>query len=256
MNPIEFNQSAWNRLAQEGNRFFHAIKEDQLESARSGNPKIRVTPQKFIPLDWLVPLAGRQVLCLAGGGGQQGPLLAAAGAEVTVFDLSPDQLTRDAQAAEKFGLNLAIEVGDMADLSRFEDQTFDLIVNPCSICYCPDPHPIWREAYRVCKSGGKLIAGLIQPLYYVFDAVEMDKGNLVARHQIPYSDLDLAEDERQQIMGELRPLEYGHSLNDLIGGQLNAGFHLTGMFEDGWGSNDRLSSLIATFLATSALRPT
>ena len=39
-----------------------------------------------MPADWFGDLAGAPVLCLASGGGQQGPLLAAAGARVTVFD--------------------------------------------------------------------------------------------------------------------------------------------------------------------------
>lgn len=255
LRPLDFNQHAWNQVAREGDRFFRLVNQQQIEQAKAGDLRIRVTPCKNLPLEWLQPLQGQKVLCLAGGGGQQGPLLAAAGADVTVLDLSDQQLARDQLIGNQFGLTLRLEGGDMADLSRFPDGHFDLIVNPCSTCYCPDLTPVWQEAYRVLRPGGKLITGQINPVYYLFDAIEMERGQLVARHQIPYSDLNLSPEERQRILGEQRPLEYGHSLTDLLGGQLRSGFQLIGMFEDGWANSDRLSSLIPTFLATCAIRP-
>jgi len=255
INPLDFNQQAWNELALQGNRYFQEVSPQQIQQARNGDLRIRVTPQKQIPLNWLLPLHQQKVLCLAGGGGQQGPLLAAAGAEVTILDLSEQQLERDRQIASQFDLSLRLELGDMADLSRFEDHSFHLIVNPCSACYCPNLAPLWQESFRVLKPGGKLITGLINPIYYLFDAIEMDRGKLVARHKIPYSDFDLDLAERRKIMGDERPLEYGHSLADLIGLQLESGFQLISMFEDGWAMDDLLSSMIPTFLATCAIRP-
>jgi SAM-dependent methyltransferase len=253
--PLQLNRRAWDGLARAGDEYFHAASAEQIGEARSGNVRVRVTPQKMVPLEWLEPLKDRTVLCLAGGGGQQGPLLAAAGAQVTVFDLSEAQLQRDQQVAQREGLKLSTVCGDMANLESFVDDQFDLILNPCSVCYCPQTAPIWAEAFRVLKPGGYLIAGLINPVYYLFDAVKMDRGALVARHRIPYSDFDLSTEERERIWGVNRPAEYGHSLTELIGGQLEAGFQLTAVYEDGWGMNDKLSSMIATFLATRAVKP-
>jgi hypothetical protein len=106
----------------------------------------------------------------------------------------------------------------------------------------------------VLKRGGALITGLINPVYYLFDAVEMDRGRLVVRHAIPYSDFDLPDEERQRILGPSRPLEYGHTLSDLIGAQVDAGLVLTGFYEDGWGAGDYLSSLTSTFIATRSVK--
>jgi SAM-dependent methyltransferase len=252
--PTDHNRTAWDALARAGDKFYHAATSEQISQARQGQWRVRITPQKWVPREWLEPLARREVLCLAGGGGQQAPLLAAAGAQVTVFDLSEAQLARDQDIAERENLSLKTVAGDMADLSQFADRQFDLILNPCSVCYCPDVKPIWAEAFRVLKPGGILIAGMINPLYYLFDAVKMDHGELIARHSIPYSDLDLPEPERKQIWGTERPIEFGHSLTDLIGGQLEVGFQLTGFYEDGWGMNDKLSSMIGTFLATRSIK--
>ena len=60
--------------------------------------------------------------------GRQGPILAAAGANVTVFDASEKQLLQDRIVADRNGLELEAIQGDMADLSCFEDSTFDLFL--------------------------------------------------------------------------------------------------------------------------------
>src|SRR5205085_1973198 len=101
--------------------------------------------------DWFPPVAGLEVLCLASGGGQQGPILAAAGARVTVFDNSPNQLAQDRLVADREGLALETVRGDMADLAAFPDARFDLIVHPCSNMFVPDVRPVWREAFRVLR---------------------------------------------------------------------------------------------------------
>ena len=79
-------------------------------------------------------------------GGQQGLILAAAGANVTVFDASEKQLLQDRIVADHNGLELEAIQGDMADLSYFEDTTFDFIFHPCSNCFAEDIRLMWREA--------------------------------------------------------------------------------------------------------------
>ena len=228
---------------------------EQIEDARQGKWRIRITPTKAVPRDWIEPVAGKRVLCLAGGGGQQAPILAALGAEVTVLDLSEKQLQRDQEIAAAEGLDIRTVQGDMAAMEMFDDNQFDLVLNPCSVIFCDAVKPIWREVFRVLAPGGRLVAGFINPLWYVFDAAKMDKGKLKARHKIPYSDLQLSEKKRARLIGPERPLEFGHSLADLIGGQLEAGFQMIGFYEDRWGDDDRLSELIDVFIATNAQKP-
>lgn len=252
--PVSFNQTAWDKMALAGDRLYRAVTGEQIQFARNGDWKIRITPQKPVPRAWLEPLSDQKVLCLAAGGGNQGPLLSAAGAKVTVFDLSEQQLNRDREIATREDLDIDCVAGDMSDLGSFDDESFDLIVNPCSVCFCPNVDGIWAECYRVLANGGSLITGFINPVYYLFDAAAMDKNQLVVRHRIPYSDFDLSDEERQQLLGPDRPREFGHSMDQLIGKQLDAGFSLTGFYEDGWGQNDKLSSLISVFCATRATK--
>lgn len=240
-------------MARAGDKYYRAMTPAQVTSARQGDWRIRVTPTKAVPRSWLEPLANRDVLCLAGGGGQQAPILAAVGAQVTVFDLSDEQLARDRQIADREGLAIKTVQGDMRDLSCFADASFDLILAPCATCFCPSVVEIWQSCARVLRSGGRMVVGFINPLYYLFDAVEMDRGNLSVRHAIPYCDLDLPSEERERLLGD-RPLEFSHTLDDLLGQQLRSGMQLRGFFEDGWGGDDQLSSLTNLFIATLTMK--
>ena len=181
-------------------------------------------------------------------------MLAAAGAQVTVFDNSPRQLAQDRAVAQRDGLVLETIAGDMADLGRFAEGTFGLVVHPCSNCFVPAVRPVWQEAHRVLQAGGLLLAGFVNPVHYVFDETLAKLGELKVRHSLPYSDLtSLTEEERGRLMVAGEPLCFSHSLADLIGGQLDAGFVLTGLYEDAW-DDHVLSRYMPSFIATRAMK--
>ncbi len=255
MDVASHNRKAWNRRAAEGNRWTVPVPPEAVAAARRGEFSVVLTPTKPVPRGWFGELEGSDTLCLACGGGQQGPILAAAGARVTVLDNAPAQLEQDRRVAEREGLDLALELGDMADLSRFPDRSFDLVFHPVANCFVPEVRPVWREAARVLRPGGRLLAGFGNPVLYLFDeADDAGGGPLVVKHRLPYSDLtdlDPAALERRIAAGE--PLEFGHSLEDQIGGQLDAGFVLAGLYEDGF-PGSTLAEYAPPFLATLALR--
>lgn len=250
-----YNRDAWDRRAAAGNRWTVPVGPEAITAARRGEWAVALTPTKPVPRDWFPDLTGLDVLCLASGGGQQGPILAAAGAAVTVFDNSPAQLARDRDVAERDGLTVRTVQGDMRNLSAFADGSFGLIVHPCSNCFVPDVRPVWRECLRVLRPGGVLLAGFVNPVMYLFDEAKAERGEFVVRHRIPYSDLDsLTDAERRRYTDEGRPLCFGHSLGDQVGGQLDAGLMLTGFYEDG-GDGWKLSEYVSCFTATRAVRP-
>ncbi len=249
MDAITQNRTAWNERVQEGkNRWTQPVTSAQVEAARQGNWDIFLTPSP-VPKAWL-EVQGRDLLCLASGGGQQGPILAAAGTNVTVFDLSDEQLAQDRFVAERDGLQLQTVQGDMRDLSAFEDGAFDLIVHPVSNCFIPDVQTLWQEAFRVLRPGGQLLSGMVNPLLYA-----LDDDSLRVQHKIPYSDLEhLGEEEQHGRFEAGRALEFGHSLTDLIGGQLRAGFVLTDFYEDGF-PGKAIDTYMPVLFATRALKP-
>ena len=250
-----FNRGAWDAMVARGNRWTVPVGPDAIAAARRGEWSIVLTPEKPVPRVWFPPLAGEPVLCLAGAGGQQAPVLAAAGGRVSVLDYSPAQLAQDCAVAARDGLDITCVLGDMRDLSAFADRSFALVFHPCSNAFVPDVRPVWREAFRVLRPGGVLLAGFTNPVEYLFDMAALERGELIVRHALPYSDLTSPTAEEKTLLeasGE--PIAFGHTLEDQLGGQLDAGFVLTALYEDRW-SESALGRYMSTFMATRAVRP-
>lgn len=259
MDIRDHNRRAWNKKVKLGNPWTVPASADVIQAARRGQWSILLTPNKPVPRQWFPSLDGTKVLCLASGGGQQGPILATAGAIVTVLDNSPAQLDQDRLVAQREGLHVETIEGDMADLSDLSDASFDLVVRPVSNVFVPDVHPVWREAYRVLGSKGVLMAGFNNPALYIFDVQLMSEtGELEVKHPLPYSDTDYLSDERLRRADEHgSPLEFSHTLEDQIGGQVAAGFVITGFYEDHdlKGQETPLSRYMPTYIATRAVKP-
>ncbi|HTX84777.1 MAG TPA: methyltransferase domain-containing protein [Streptosporangiaceae bacterium] len=258
IDPVAHNSAAWDREVDTGNEWTVPVGPDVIAAARAGTWSVVLIGYDPVPLDWFGDrLAGADVLCLASGGGQQGPVLAAAGASVTVLDNSPRQLAQDRMVADREGLELVTVLGDMRDLSGFADASFDLVFHPVSNVFCPDLAPVWRECFRVLRPGGVLLAGFMNPDIFIFDADAADnRGELVVRHTLPYSDIThLSTDERERLWGLDAPVEYSHTLAEQIGGQLEAGFVITGFTERPHHVGPTAAYLPGYF-ATRAVKPT
>lgn len=234
MDVRSYNRDAWNREVEGGeNRWTQPVSHEVIEKARQGEFNILLTENIPVPHRWFPALQRADVLCLASGGGQQGPVLAALGANVTVFDNSPSQLKQDQLVAEREALTLKTVEGDAADLSTFRDESFDLIFNPVSTVFMPDVRVVWRECSRVLRRSGILMTGSMNPVHYIFDLFKADEGILEVAHSIPYSDVtSLSEEDREEYLKKGLPLEFGHSLTDLLGGQCAAGLAITDLYED------------------------
>jgi SAM-dependent methyltransferase len=259
MDIREHNRRAWDRQVESGSPWTIPVGPQEIAAARRGEWTIILTPNKPVPRTWLPDLPGKRVLCLASGGGQQGPVLAAAGARVTVFDNSPRQLGQDRRVAEREGLAMETVEGDMRDLSAFAGESFDYIVHPVSNVFVPDVRPVWREAFRVLCHGGVMVAGFDNPVVYLFDYEEARRtGKLEVRFRLPYSDVEqLSAEEQQRYRDEGQPFEFSHMLEDQIGGQLEAGFIITGFYEDYDEPSDPnlLSRYMPPYMATRATKP-
>ena len=253
--PVAHNRAAWDREVDSGNEWTVPVGADVITRARAGDWSVVLVGYQPVPRDWFpAELAGMAVLCLASGGGQQGPVLAAAGAAVTVFDNSPRQLGRDEEVAARDGLAIRTVLGDMRDLGAFPDARFDVVFNPVSNVFCPDLAPVWRESFRVLRPGGVLLAGFMNPDVYIFDeAALVERDELVVRHPLPFSSMDLPDAERAQYYGD-GPVEFSHSLTEQIGGQLAAGFILTHLVEAP-SHADATARYMPGLFATRAVKP-
>lgn len=232
MPDIKHNREAWNKLSGPWCPWSIPVTKDQIDKARAGVVTISVAGGS-VPKGWLGDWKGKSILCLASGGGQQAPLLAAAGANVTVMDLSESQLALDREVCATHAIEVAIEQGTMTDLSRFGDASFDVIVNPVSNCYVPDVRPVWAECFRVLKNRGRLIAGSINPLNYLFEENDgqADEG-LEVKFALPFVEYEtLTEEELAKAIKRKMVFTWSHSLEDIIQGQIDAGLSFAGLCE-------------------------
>ena len=252
-----YNEEAWDREVERGNQWTVPVGPDVIEAARRGQWEVLLTNTKPVPKDWFPEMGGAEVLCLASGGGQQGPVFAAAGARVTVFDNSPAQLAQDRLVAERESLDLRTVQGDMRDLSAVGDGSFDFVFHPVSNLFVPKVRPVWAEAFRVLRSGGTLVAGFLNPAVYIFDLELADEtGELRVKYELPYAaPTSLDEESLRAQMERGEPLEFSHTLEDQIGGQIDAGFVILGFYEDRHGDDDPLAAYMPTLIATRATKP-
>ena len=247
-----YNRKAWDHEVESGSPWTIPASHETIEAARHGEWQVGLTQQKRVPREWFPALDGIDLLALACGGGQQAPIFAAAGAKVTVLDNSPRQLERDREVAEREGMEIKLVEGDMRDLSVFADESFDLIFHPVSNVFVPEVRPVWKEAFRVLRHGGILLAGFMNPVFYLFDMDKAEQGVLEVAYKLPYADSEHLE-VRRKMMEKNLPLEHSHSLDDQLGGQMEAGLHLNGLYEDR--ENSIIGQYTPTYIATRALKP-
>ncbi len=228
-----YNAKAWDYEVTKGNIWTDGCTPQQVAQAKTGILDMILSPFKQVPHSWIADTKGKEVLCLACGGGQQGVLLAAYGANVTVFDISEKQLAQDANIAKREGLTLTIEQGDMCDLSRFPDKTFDLIYNPTSTCFIDDVQSVYRQCNRILKDGGSLLTSATNPALYLFDEKAAMKNKMKVKYTIPFSDLkSLSEKELAKRLKKHDTIEFSHTINDLLGGLCTQGFAITDLYTD------------------------
>ena len=224
------------------------ISHEVYEKALCGEWDVLLTPTKPVPHAWFGEMRGKRILGLACGGGQQMPVFTALGAVCTVLDYSEQQLKSEYDVAAREGYAIDGVRADMTKPLPFADETFDLIFHPVSNCYVEEVEPIWRECYRVLKPGGVLLAGLDNGINFLFD-----EGGLTVTHKLPFNPLK-DEELLKQGLANHDGVQFSHTLEEQIGGQLRAGFMLTDVYEDtdGWGKLHEYN--IPTFWATRAVK--
>ena len=171
-NYIKCNQDRWNNVK---NDYTEPVTHEELEEVRKHPISVALTVGEKVPEEWFEKTKGKKILGLACGGGQQGPVFAAKGYDVTIMDFSESQLQRDEMVAKREGLKITTVQGDLIKPFPFEDETFDIVFNPVSNVYIEDLENMYKEAARVLKKGGLLMVGFMNPVIkeIVYPTMEM-----------------------------------------------------------------------------------
>ncbi len=224
---VRYNQAAWNRMAANGHALARPARDEEFEN-----------PLKVIDASgWLGSgIDGWKVLCLAAGGGRHGPLYAAAGAQVTVVDISPAMLELDRQVASARGLELRTFETSMENLHMLETEEFDLVIHPVSTCYLPRIDRLYSAVARVTRPGGLYISQHKQPAN-LQTSLDTYTGHYVIQHAY-YDRSPVPAAQSPNVLREPNTREFIHSWNDLLGGMCRAGFLIEDVSEPNHGRTD------------------
>ena len=245
----DINAETIDRWCADGWEWGVPISHETYLAAKAGSWDVLLTPNKPVPHEWFGSMKGKKILGLASGGGQQMPIFTALGASCTVLDYSQHQLDSEKQVSQREGFEIEIIRADMTKPLPFPDGCFDLIFHPVSNCYVAEVEPIWRECFRVLKPGGVLLAGLDNGVNFWFDD---DEERLT--YTMPFN--PLVNPDQKELLERLDcGVQFSHTIDEQIGGQLKAGFILTDVFEDTNGQGNLHDHNIPTFWATRAVKP-
>lgn len=244
----EMNSKIIDQWVEEGWEWGQPISHEIFEKAKNNDWHVLLTPTKPVPKDWFCEMEGAEILGLASGGGQQMPIFTALGARCTVLDYSEMQLLKEKEVAERENYEIKLVKADMTKPLPFEDESFDLIFHPVSNCYIEDVYPLWKECYRVLKRGGILLAGLDNGINFIFD----DEERMLA-HKLPFNPLEDQQLYQDSIKNDWG-IQFSHTIEEQIGGQLRAGFVLTDIYQDTNGVGRLHEFNVPTFYATRAIK--
>lgn len=221
---LNTNRRVYDRMADSGNPLCQPASEEELSRPLS------IVDQA----GWLGgSISGQRVLCLAAGGGRQSSLYAAAGADVTVVDLSGAMLELDRRTAAERGYSMRVLQTSMEDLSGLSDGEFDIVMHPVSTCYVPSLAPVYGEVARVTRPGGLYISQHKQPLNLQTD-YQRSAGGYHIRHEY-YRDTPVPPpSESSPVVNRLREngaIEFLHRWEDLVGLMCRSGFVIEDLIE-------------------------
>jgi SAM-dependent methyltransferase len=234
------NQKHWDEEARRQSEYVRPwldLDRGVLQAYARGEIPQLPPPYLFLyPPRMLKDVAGKKVLCLASGGGQQSAAYGLLGADVTVLDLCAGQLESDQKAARHHGYEVRTIQGDMRDLSIFGDASFDMVYQSISIVYVPDVRQVYREVARVLKPGGLYFSMHDNPTTDAtcFDGSRNGWDGIGYRIAEPYiGGPVLRRLDGSESMTDGEPIgQFRHLLSDMFNGLIEADLRICGVYED------------------------
>lgn len=216
------NEAAWDQMARQQNRLAKPAREEDFD-----DPLQTVDGSGWLGGD----IRGQTVLCLAAGGGRQGPIYAAAGAMVTVVDISEEMLKLDRAVAQEKGFNIQTIKASMDHLAEINDDSFDIVIHPVSTCYVHDVLAVFREVARVIRPGGLYISQHKTPTSLQASLHPNSPSGNYEVEQSYYSEQAIPPATQANLIREPGTHEFVHRWEHLIGGMCQAGFVIEDLTE-------------------------
>lgn len=249
MSAHSHNRRAWDEMVKDRQRFTRPARDEDFAD-----------PLKTVDgLGWLGgDIRGKRLLCLAAGGGKHGPLYAAAGANVTVVDISPAMLELDRQVAAERRLELRTVEASMDEMPMFAPGEFDVVIHPVSTCYVPEIGPVYSEVARIMRGGGLYISQHKTPTSLQADVIPAPRGYELIEPYYRTGPLPAVVGSRHREEGAL---EYLHRWEEIVGLLCRSGFVIEDLVEplhakanSAAGSFEHRSRYVAPYVRIKARR--
>jgi SAM-dependent methyltransferase len=213
----QYNIERWKALTKANALFTRPYLNLDATSARA----------KIDPEGRLGEITGKDVLCLAGGGGQQSAAFALLGANVTVVDLSVEQLQRDREIAAHYQVRIETLQGDMRDLSCLRAKSFDIVWQPYSLNFVPNVLGVFSQVANVLRHDGIYRFNCANPFFSGLTEKDWNgEGYLLKQPYRDGAETTCADSAWVYTSDESvpKPREYRHTLSTLINGLIEQGF--------------------------------
>ena len=177
---------------------------------------------------FLGPVAGARVLEVGAGAGQGARWVARHGGDVVASDVAEGMLRQARIIAERTAISVPLICADARALP-FADDSFDIVFTAFGVLpFVPDPGRVHREVARVLRAGGRWVFSTTHPMRWVF-ADDPDPDHL--RVVRPYFDAPPYVEHQD---GVVSYAEFQHTMADVVGAVIGAGFVLDDLLEPRW----------------------
>ncbi len=224
------NQRAYDRMARNGHILAKTVTAEEMRR-----------PLEIVDgAGWLGgSIRGWHVLCLAAAGGRHSALYHAAGAAVTVLDISDGMLELDRRVSQELKFNVRLIQGTMVDMPMLRDAEFDLVIQPVSTCYVSNVSRVFVEVSRILKPNGLYVSQHKQPIN-LQASLRTRAGKYVIDTEIG----EVAESARPDEPSPLREpstQEFAHSLESILGGICRNGMVIEDLHEPNHAKQESLA---------------
>lgn len=249
----EINSKAWDIEVENEHWATIPISTEELEKLEQEGFPISLTGSRYLPTDWLGEVVGKDILCVACGGGQQTLLLALKGANVTSLDNSARQLDRDRESASKHQVVVETILGSMDSAQSYPNHQYDYIILGMGAQFVEDISKVFPLIQERLKTNGTFIGAFVNPVCYLFDWEAYENNKMEIKYKVPYSDLtSISQIERVRVIGEDSPVEFGHSLEQIFRGVTQAGMIIHDYIEE-FDAKEKMGEYFPSYFSIKAI---
>lgn len=148
-------KSGWNRIS----KAYQASVKISLDDVHYGP----ISPGET-ELELLGDVEGKDILEVGCGGGQNAIVLAKWGARSVGLDISEEQIKYARRLARKHKVSVRFYVGNMENMDKFSDGSFDIVLSSFAIGYSENPEQVFHEVFRILRKDGVFVFCVVHPI--------------------------------------------------------------------------------------------